>query len=735
LTSGTSGEGSEKGNERDSRGKIVYEILLYTILKKERKEMADPREELSLGRLKKFQSLYTSWKKLSPEEIRGVLEELREEIRYHNFRYFVLNHPLIPDAEYDRLFRLLKEIESAYPQWMDPSSPTQEVGAPPGAPFRKKTHITPMLSLEDAFQEEEVKEFFEKALRYGGFTETPWHYFAEVKLDGLAANLLYEHGILVQAETRGDGYVGEDVTANVRTIRGLPHQLTGDGYPVRMEVRGEVVMTRQAFAKLNQELAGREEPFSNPRNAAAGSLRQLDPEITRSRDLQFFSYGVGYTSSPIGKTQQEVVKHLQKWGIPVNPYSRYCPTLKEALQFFHEIEAQRKDLPFEIDGVVIKINELSFWEVLGTTARSPRYMVAFKFQPEEGVTEIVRVRFQVGRTGKITPVAELKPVEVGGVTISNASLHNKYEMERLGGIRVGDMVVVHRAGDVIPEIVKIVKPSSSKPVSFPENCPECGGKVVEEGKLQYCENSLSCPAQIRGSLFHWGSREAMDIRGLGKETVDLLVERKLVRSLPDLYRLKEKDLLTLPLFAEKKAKLLLSGIEASKRREMDRFLYGLGIRHLGKVSARDLALRIKDIKELFSWGEEEYLKIYGFGTELASSLTSFFKNPKNQTLLKELFSLGVQPVPLKEKEKGEDTPFSKKNIVFTGALQKLSRSEAEEIVRKLGGIPQDNVSKKTDFVVVGSEPGSKLDKAKKYGVPVVTEEEFYRLLKESGVVL
>jgi len=695
----------------------------------------DSRENLSFERLQRFHDVEKKWRNLSREDLNRLVEELSEEIRYHNYRYYVENRPLIPDAEYDRIFRLLKEIEDSFPELSLPFSPTRTVGAPPGSAFRKLPHLTPMLSIEDAFSDEEAHEWEERALRFLNFKTPPWTYTAEVKLDGLAANLLYEHGILVQAETRGDGYVGEDVTPNIRTIRTIPSRLISHRFPKRIEVRGEVVMTKEAFLRLNRskEEEG-EEPFSNPRNAAAGSLRQLDPEITRKRELEFYAYGIGLSEPPVASTQIELFQRLQEMGIPVNPYHRHCKTLKEVLEYFHEIEQKREELPFECDGIVIKINEFSYWDQLGTTSRTPRYYLARKFKPREAISEVVAVHFQVGRTGKITPVVEIRPVEVGGVTVSRASVHNRVEMERLGGIRIGDQVIVRRAGDVIPEIVEVVMKKNTSAVEFPKQCPVCGGAIVEEGQLQYCSNSLGCPAQLKGALRHWASRDAMDIRGLGKETVELLVDRGIVKNLPDLYRLKKDDLLKLPLFADRKAELLLQGIEGSKRRELSRFLYGLGIRHLGKVHAEELSRRIRKLEDLFDLKEKDLLELSGFGPELVESVLNFFHSAENRRMIRELFRLGVQPLLLEGEEQMEipDNFFKGKIVVFTGELSQFTRSQAEAVVKKLGAIPSSSVTKKTSLVVVGTNPGSKYEKARALKIPILNEAEFYEILKKSG---
>lgn len=696
---------------------------------------SDLREKLALQRLKRFHEVSANWRDLPRESLNELVKELSEEIRYHNYRYYLENRPLIPDAEYDRILRLLKEIEETFPELSLPSSPTRTVGAPPGSAFRKLPHLTPMLSIEDAFSDDEAREWEERALRFLNLKTPPWTYTAEIKLDGLAANLLYEHGILVQAETRGDGYIGEDVTVNIRTIRTIPAHLSSAHSPRRIEVRGEVVMTREAFLRLNRskEEEG-EEPFANPRNAAAGSLRQLDPEITLRRELEFYAYGVGLSEPSLASSQIELFKKLKALGIPVNPYHRHCTTLKAVLDYFHEIEEKREELPFECDGVVIKINEFSYWDRLGTTARNPRYYLARKFKPREAISEVVAVHFQVGRTGKITPVVEIKPVEVGGVTVSRASVHNRMEMERLGGIRIGDQVLVRRAGDVIPEIVEVVMKMRGTPVAFPTRCPVCGGEVVDEGQLQYCSNTLGCPAQLKGALRHWGSRDAMDIRGLGRETIELFVNRGLIRSLPDLYRLKKDELLDLPLFAERKAELLLHGIEASKKRELSRFLYGLGIRHLGKVHAEELAKRVHKITDLFEFQKEDLLELSGFGPELVESVLHFFHSPENKKMIRELFHLGVHPVLSSGGEEGEipDNFFKGKVVVFTGELSRFTRSQAEAIVKKLGAIPSSSVTRKTDLVVVGLNPGSKYEKAQNLKIPSLSESEFYEILKKSG---
>ncbi|RMF17270.1 MAG: NAD-dependent DNA ligase LigA [Candidatus Dadabacteria bacterium] len=693
----------------------------------------DP-DERSLARLEWLRRLGDGWRDFDESALRGLVALLREEVELHDRRYYVYDRPLVPDADYDFEFRLLETIEQAHPELQDPNSPTQRVGAPPRDGMQKLRHDTPMLSIDDAFSDEEVVAFEERALRALGLETPPWHYAVEVKLDGLACNLVYVNGRLASAATRGDGIVGEDVTANIRTIRSVPLQLFGDDLPTHVEIRGEVIMTHDAFRQVNAELeAAGQAPFVNPRNAAAGSLRQLDPEVTRRRRLSFYAYGCGlWAGGNPPDSHFVLLDQLHQWGVPVNPYRDRVDTLAEAIAWFHEMEQRRASLPFDIDGVVIKVDEMDWWTQLGTTARSPRWVIARKFQPEEATTTLLNVRFQVGRTGKVTPVAELEPVFVGGVTVSNATLHNRDEMNRFGTLHVGDRLVVRRAGDVIPEIVRRVAEGDGPEIHFPDACPECGTPLVQQGAYDLCPNRTGCPAQIRGRLLHWASRHAMDIDLLGDKTVDALLDAGLVDDLADLYRLTPEQLQQLPLFAEKKAQALVDAIAASKHRTMDRFIYALGIRHVGRETARLIAARIQEPRELFDKPESWYEDIDGIGPEIARSCASFFASEDNRALVERLLEVGVAPEPTRV-EVVADSDLAGKTIVFTGALEHMTRDQAKDLARQLGAKASGSVSKKTDLVVAGPGAGSKLAKAEQLGIEIWDEARFLEAVRAAGI--
>lgn len=693
-------------------------------------------DQQSLVRLKRYRNLAGDWHAMTKAQLAALAAELREELALHERRYYVDDRPLLPDADYDFEFKLLQAIESEYPELRVPLSPTLRVGGAPREAFKKVEHLSPMLSIEDAFSDVDVREFEARAVRALGLDGPTWTYAAEVKLDGLACNLLYEKGRLLWAATRGDGRFGEDVTANAQTIAAIPLQLSGGPHPKRLEVRGEVVMHKNSFVKLNQQrLNAGEEPYVNPRNAAAGALRQLDPKITRQSDLRFYAHSLGISEGYSFASQAEILATFQTWGIPVNPERTVVKTLDQALAFFDQIGRRRDSLPFQIDGVVIKINERAIWDQLGATARNPRSACARKYPPEEAITTLNNVRFQVGRSGKITPVAELEPIFVGGVTVSNATLHNYDEMQKFGQLYIGDQVVVRRAGDVIPEIVRRVGQGKGKKIIFPSRCPECRSPLISEGAQHLCPNRSGCPAQIAGALSHWASREAMDIRILGEKTVAALLEAKLVRDVADLYGLRAEQLVHLPLFAERKAELLLIGIQASKERELDRYLFGLNIRHVGREVARLVAARIDSPEELFNKDAAWYQQVNGIGPEIAQSLAAFFGNAQNQQLIRRLSSLGVRPKSVKS---GADAPlasgpFAGKKIVFTGSLQALSRDAAQDLVRRLGAQPSGSVSKNTDLVVAGPGAGSKLAKAEQLGIEVIDEAEFLQRVRVLGV--
>ncbi len=672
-----------------------------------------------------------------PKEIIERVKKLREEIEYHNYRYYVLDSPVISDAEYDALMRELKELEERYPELITPDSPTQRVGFPPAKEFRQVSHAEPMLSLDDAFTEEEVLEFDKRIKRFLGLPEdVEIEYTVEPKMDGLAVELIYENGILSVGSTRGDGIVGEDVTNNLKTIKSIPLRLMrNDDLPIpsRIDVRGEVFMEKKKFEKLNEErLARGESPFANPRNAASGSLRQLDPNVTAKRPLDIFFYGVGRVEGYTFKTQWEILTTLPKWGLKTNPFCRLVKGIKAAIEYHHEIEKKREELPYELDGVVIKVNDLSLWERLGTKARSPRYALAYKFEPTQVTTKVLDIVLQVGRTGAVTPVAVLKPVQVGGVIVSRATLHNEDEIRRKD-IRIGDWVLVQRAGDVIPEVVMAIKDrrtGEEKEFEMPKVCPVCGSKLVRKpGEAVWRCPNKNCYAQLVRHLQHFASRNAMDIEGLGAKVAKALVDAGLVRDIGDLYYLKVDDFLQLPGFALKKAQNLYNAIQKSKRTSLARFLYALGIRHVGEVVAQILAEHFKTLDKLMKASVADLMAIPGIGPEVAQSIVEYFRNERNLKTLEKLLKAGIE-FEEKEEEKEEKKSLKGLSFVFTGALKSMSRDEAKKKVQALGGRVASSVSRNVDFVVVGEKPGSKYQRAQKLGLKIINEEEFLKLIGE-----
>jgi len=658
---------------------------------------------------------------------REEIEKLSREINYHNIRYYRDDNPEIPDEDYDRLLRRLLELERKYPEYVTPDSPTQRVGAAPLEKFEKVTHPQPMFSLQNAMDEEEVREFDRRVKRFLGVSGEI-AYVAEPKIDGLAINLIFERGRFTRGATRGDGREGEDATQNLRTVRSLPLRLLDLEPPAFLEVRGEVYMRRAEFEQMNRERAEKGESlFMNPRNAAAGSLRQLDPRITASRPLDLFCYQLGRVDGRAFETHHEALAQLRRWGLPVNDRIERCPDLAAALNFYRKILAERDQLSYEADGVVIKVDRIEQQRALGEKSREPRWAIAAKFPARQRTTVIQEIKVQVGRTGALTPVAELLPVEVGGVMVKRATLHNQDEIDRKD-VRIGDTVVVQRAGDVIPEVVSVVvakRPKSARKFQMPERCPECGSKVVRpEGEAVHrCENR-NCPAQIKESIRHFTTRHAMDIEGLGDKIVELLYEQKLVRSIADLFRLTLEQLSPLWKKAEKAPKNLLQAIEASKKTTLPRFLFALGIRHVGEATARDLAAAFGDLESIARASEEELQAVEGIGPEVSGSVRAFFQNKENQTLIKELLKAGIEF----EKIEKKGNKLSGKTFVLTGGLASMTRDQAKAAILRLGGRVASSVSKKTDFVVLGEDPGSKLDKARELGIKMLSEEEFKKLI-------
>lgn len=659
------------------------------------------------------------------------IDELRKEIRRHDHLYYQKDRPEISDAEYDRLFRALVELEVAHPDLVTADSPTQRVGAPPLDELAKVSHEKPMLSLDSITDRGDVQAFDARMKRE---LETDHvTYTAEPKFDGLSVELVYDQGTFVRGATRGDGMVGEDVTLNLRTIRTLPLHLHRDQtLPKHLVVRGEVYMRLDEFQSLNRRMTERgEEAFANPRNAAAGSLRQLDSRITASRPLTVTCYDIMALSGPVPATHWDELEALAAWGLPVPEHRQRCRSIDEVLAFHEATDGMRESLPFEIDGIVVKLDRRDWQDRLGSKSRSPRWAIAYKFAPRKEITVIQDIVVSVGRTGTLTPLALLKPVEVGGVTISRATLHNADEVARKD-VRVGDTVKVERAGDVIPAIaerVPVFGEERQEPFVMPDHCPVCGSAVAREGAYFYCTGQTVCVAQLKGAIEHFASKHALDIDGLGKKTVAQLVDRGLVHDLADLYVLTKKQLLTLEGFADRSATLLLDSIERSKAVTLDRFLMGLGIRQVGQHIARVLAKQFGSLPRLMSATEEEFLNVREIGPEISASLASFFNEERNRQVIARLLERGlaitVQPV---EATTGSQS-LAGKTFVFTGGLNDYSRDQAKQLVERQGGQVSSSVSKKTSYVVAGVDPGSKLEQAKKLGVKILTEEEFTDLLK------
>ena len=661
------------------------------------------------------------------------IEALRETIQYHNNRYYVMDDPEISDAEYDRLFRQLLELEQQHPELATPESPTQKVGAKPLKTFSEVTHRLPMLSLENSFSDQDIRAFDVRVKRFLK-DDSPIQYTVEPKIDGLAVELVYEKGALSVASTRGDGFVGENVTPNVKTILSIPLTLTkrNNTFPLPdlLEVRGEIYMDLEAFENLNRERVNRGlQPFANPRNAAAGSLRQLDPRITARRPLTMFCYGIGTMDTSPGKTHYALMLQLQKWGLRVNrPYIRICETVSDVIEYCHHLEEIRSRFLYEIDGAVIKVNRLDLQARLGRKSRSPRWAMAYKFKATQETTTLIKIDVQVGRTGALTPVAHLKPVELSGVLVRRATLHNQEEIEKKD-IREGDSVIVQRAGDVIPEVVKSIKSTRTgreKKFVMPAQCPVCGSDVTTKGGeiVLRCPNP-NCPAQVRGSFRHFVSKGAMNIDGLGEKILVQLIEKGLIDEEADLYALTFEDLLKLDKIKEKSANNLLTAIENSKKTTLVRFIYGLGIRHVGEYVAAILAEHFGGVERIGNATEEELLAIDGIGPQIAESVITYFEDPRNKEHVNRLIQAGIE---IKAPPLPPSLPLAGMTFVLTGTLSSLKRSEAKEIVTRSGGRIASSVGKGTNYLIVGDSPGSKLKKAEALGIPILNEDAFLKLL-------
>lgn len=665
------------------------------------------------------------------EEIKAEIKRLVDEINYHNYRYYVLDSPVISDEEYDRLLKRLKELEEKY-NYILPDSPTQRIGAPPLEKFEKVRHKEPMLSLDNAFNEEELKEFDRRVKRFLGITEDV-QYTVEPKYDGLAIELSYVKGLLERASTRGDGYEGEDVTQNIKTIKSIPLRIEGDDVPEEIDIRGEVYMNIDEFERLNKEREKSGEPlFANPRNAAAGSVRQLDPSITQKRKLHLACYGVGAIKGKEFKSQIEFIEWLREKRFPTPAIVKTARNINEVIDIIKEMEAMREKWPFETDGAVVKVNDFSLQKALGVKTREPRWAIAYKFPAHQATTKILDIRASVGRTGVLTPYAIFEPVRIGGVTVTRSTLHNWDEMERKD-IRIGDTVLVERAGDVIPHVVMVIKEKRTgkeKPFPIPERCPECGSRVVREPEevAVRCIN-MNCPAQVQERIIHFASRGAMNIEGLGEKTVELLYSNGLIKNFIDIYKLKKDDLLKLPRFADKSAQNLIDAIEASKKTTLARFLFGLGILHVGEYVAKVLARHFKDLEDLYNIKMERLTEIPQIGEKIARSIYDFFNNPENIKTLETMKKMGLKVTnPDYAGKVTEKRPLEGLTFVITGTLPK-PRKEIEDLIESLGGHVSSSVSKSTNYLIVGEEPGSKLEKARALGVKTISYEDFLKLIK------
>lgn len=662
-------------------------------------------------------------------DIQTQINNLRKTLRQYEYEYHVLDNPSVPDSEYDRLFHQLKALELDNPELVTADSPTQRVGAKPLSAFRQIRHEIPMRSLDNAFSDEEFYAFVKRIEDRLGKSSSPLTFCAEPKLDGLAVSILYVNGVLTQAATRGDGTTGEDITLNIRTVRNIPLQLLTDNPPARLEVRGEVFMPHEGFERLNEyALEHGEKTFANPRNAAAGSLRQLDPKITSKRPLVLNAYSVGIAEGvDLPSTHYERLQWLKSIGIPVNPEIRLCHDAEEVLAFYQAMQNKRSKLGYDIDGTVLKINDIALQNELGFISKAPRWAIAYKFPAQEELTVLNDVEFQVGRTGAITPVAKLEPVFVAGVTVSNATLHNGDEIARLD-IAIGDTVIVRRAGDVIPQIIGVLRerrPENAKPIIFPTNCPVCDSQIIRiEGEaVARCTGGLFCEAQRKEALKHFVSRKAMDIDGVGGKLIEQLVDRELVHTPADLFKLDLTTLTRLERMGKKSAENALNSLEKAKHTTLSRFIFALGIREVGEATALNLANHFKTLEALQNADFEQLQQVPDVGEVVANRILAFWREPHNVEVVKDLLEQGVhwETVEIKEVQ---DNPFKGKTIVLTGTLTQMGRNEAKALLQEMGAKVSGSVSAKTDFVIAGDAAGSKLTKAQELGVSIMTEEEF-----------
>ncbi len=666
---------------------------------------------------------------MNREEAKKRIDQLRELINYHNYLYYVKDAPEISDSEYDRLFSELKTLEQKFPDLVTPDSPTQRISVEVSKEFKTRSHSVPMLSLDNAFDEKDVIDFDERIkrmLKISGVIE----YVAEPKIDGIAIEIVYEKGILTAGITRGDGITGEDVTLNIKTIKSVPLRLVGKDIPELLEVRGEVFLSKDAFRKINaqQEEQGKT-PFANPRNAAAGSLRQLDPKITASRPLDVFFYAAGDMKGVNVNSQWEFLEYLRSLGLKTNPEAQLLKDLKGLLEYHRQMETKRDNLPYEIDGIVIKVNDFKLQNELGSTARSPRWAIAYKFKPRQAVTKVKDIIVSVGRTGTLTPVAIFEPVDISGVTVSRATLHNQDEVDKLD-IRVGDYVVIERAGDVIPEVVKVLKEKregNPAPFKLPDTCPVCGAKAVQyEGEVAVRCTGLDCPAQLKEKIKHFCKKDTLNIEGFGDKICEQLADKGIVKGIEDIFHLRMEDLMKLERMGKKLAQNLLTAIERAKETELHRFIYALGIRYVGEVTAKKLVEHFGNIERIMSATYDDLIQVEEIGDVIAKSIVTFFGEEKNKDSIKKILEAGVKFKTL-EKKTGI---FTGKKLLFTGTLSGMSRLEAKKMVESLGGVVKNSVTKDLDYLVVGADPGSKLEEAKKHNIKILSEEEFLSMLKE-----
>ena len=666
------------------------------------------------------------------DDIVKKIEELREKIRYHNYRYYVLDDPTVSDAEYDRLMRDLIELEEKYPQYITSSSPTQRIGIEPVSGFTTVKHITSMLSLANAFSTEELQAFDQRIKKL--IPQQKLEYVVELKIDGLAVALVYENGIFIRGATRGDGVNGEEITSNLRTVKSIPLKLFGENIPPRIEVYGEVYMKKSDFKKLNEERIKKGESlFANPRNAAAGSVRQLNPRITARRHLDTFIYRATFPEGNNSNVHMEVLNYLKNIGFKVNPHIKLCQDIEEAINYCQKWIERKEGLDYEIDGMVIKVNSLRMREELGSTTRSPRWAIAYKFPAQQVTTRVQGIIVQVGRTGALTPVAILDPVRISGSVVQRATLHNEDEIRRKD-IRIGDVVLIQKAGEIIPEVVKVIKEKrTGKETEFlmPTQCPVCGAKVFRpEGEVVSRCNSLTCPAQIKERIRHFASRNAMDIEGLGPAIIDQLVEKGLIKDISDLYFLERDDLISLERMAEKSADNLLDAIEKSKKKSLPNLIYGLGIRYVGVHTAEVITRYYPTLDKFKKANLEKLIEINEIGPKIAESIILFFKEKESLAIIERVRSTGLNFGQEEEKirEEKEVQMLAGKQFVLTGTLKDFTRTQAKEIISELGGRVTGSVSKKTDYVVAGEDPGSKYQKAQELGVPIINGEEFKKMI-------